>query len=111
MQNANPKLVKNTKVISQMSYEEAFEMAYFGAKVIYPPAIRPAMEKKIPVLLLNTLAPEEKGTRIHIAAQEHTDKVLGVSTLSDISMITISGIGLAGTKGSARRVFQALELM
>ena len=109
MQNANPKLVKNTKVISQMSYEEAFEMAYFGAKVIYPPAIRPAMEKKIPVLLLNTLAPEEKGTRIHVATQGHTDKVLGVSTLSDISMITISGIGLAGTKGSARRVFQALE--
>ena len=109
MQNAHPQLVKNTKVISQMSYEEAFEMSYFGAKVIYPPAIRPAMEKKIPVYLLNTLFPTDKGTKIYALTEERTDKILGVSTLSDISMLTVSGIGLAGTKGSARRVFQALE--
>lgn len=109
MQNANPQLVRNTKVISEMSYEEAFEMSYFGAKVIYPPAIRPAMEKKIPVYLKNTLFPKDEGTCIHAVAGKRTDKVLGVSTLSDISMITVSGIGLAGTKGSARRVFQSLE--
>ena len=110
MQNANPQLVKSTKVITQMSYEEAFEMAYFGAKVIYPPAIRPAMEKQIPVYLLNTLHPTDKGTRIStVTSTTHSDKVLGVSTLSDISMLTVSGIGLAGTKGSARRVFQSLE--
>jgi len=109
MQNAHPMLVKNTKVISEMSYEEAFEMAYFGAKVIYPPAIRPAMEKKIPVYLLNTLFPTDKGTKIYTLSEGRTDKVLGVTTLSDITMITVSGIGLAGTKGSARRVFQALE--
>ncbi|MDO5607413.1 MAG: bifunctional aspartate kinase/homoserine dehydrogenase I [Capnocytophaga sp.] len=109
MQNANPHLVKKTSVIHEMSYEEAFEMSYFGAKVIYPPAIRPAMEKNIPVLLKNTLFPNDKGTRIHHICEGRTDKVLGVSTLSDINMITVSGIGLAGTKGSARRVFQALE--
>lgn len=109
MQNANPQLVKKTQVIHQMSYEEAFEMSYFGAKVIYPPAIRPAMKKNIPVWLKNTLFPSDRGTCIHHLTQERSDKVLGVSTLSDISMITVSGIGLAGTKDSARRVFQALE--
>lgn len=109
MQNANPRIVKKTEVIHDMSYEEAFEMSYFGAKVIYPPAIRPAMAKNIPVLLKNTLFPTDKGTRIHAVSEGRTDKVLGVSTLPDVSMVTISGIGLAGVKGSARRVFQALE--
>ncbi|MDO4229910.1 MAG: bifunctional aspartate kinase/homoserine dehydrogenase I [Capnocytophaga sp.] len=109
MQNANPQLVKNTKVISEMSYEEAFEMSYFGAKVVYPAAIRPAMRKRIPVYLKNTLFPEDKGTCIHATSEGRSEKVLGVSTLSEISIVTVSGIGLAGTKGSARRVFQSLE--
>lgn len=110
MQNANPRLVKQAKVIHQMSYEEAFEMSYFGAKVVYPPAIKPAMKKSIPVLLKNTLRPEDGGTAIVKHNDERKDKVLGVSTLSDISVINVSGIGLAGRKGSARKIFQALEI-
>lgn len=109
MQNANPKLVKKTQVIRKMSYEEAFEMSYFGAKVVYPPAIKPAMQKKIPVWLKNTLQPQDKGTLIHVNSNDENNKVLGVSTLSDISMITVSGTGLSGKRGSARKVFQALE--
>lgn len=109
MQNANPKLVKEAQPISEMSYEEAFEIAYFGAKVLYPPAIRPAMKGNIPVWLKNTLNPNDSGTIIHQTNQNKSERLLGVSTLSNISLVNISGVGLAGVKGSARRVFQALE--
>ena len=109
MHNANPKLVQGTKPITEMSYEEAFEIAYFGAKVLYPPAIKPAMRSNIPVFLKNTLAPQDAGTKIHAIAGDRNDKLLGVSTLSHINLITVSGVGLSGTKGSARRVFGALE--
>lgn len=109
MHNANPKLVQGTKPITEMSYEEAFEIAYFGAKVLYPPAIKPAMRSSIPVFLKNTLEPEHQGTKIHAIAEERSDKLLGVSTLSDISLVNITGVGLSRTKGSAKRVFEALE--
>lgn len=109
MQNANPKLVKEAQPIQEMSYEEAFEIAYFGAKVLYPPAIRPAMKENIPVWLKNTLNPTDLGTIIHKDNQNNHERLLGVSTLSGISLVNISGVGLAGVKGSARRVFQALE--
>lgn len=109
MQNADPKLVKNSRPIAKMSYEEAFEMSYFGAKIVYPPAILPAMKKNIPVLLKNTLFPKEEGTIIHLNTSTG-NKVLGVSSLPKVSLITVAGMGLARAKGSARRIFHALEL-
>lgn len=109
MQNANPILVKEAQPISEMSYEEAFEIAYFGAKVLYPPAIRPAKKRNIPVWLKNTLRPNDNGTIIHQKNQNTNERLLGVSTLSKMSLVNIFGVGLAGVQGSARRVFQALE--
>ncbi len=105
--NADPRIVKEAKPIHEMSYEEAFEMSYFGAKVIYPPAIKPAMRRNTPVLLKNTLNPTDEGTRIHQYADRRYDKVLGVSTLKEISLFDISGVGLAGI-GSAKTVLSAL---
>ncbi len=109
MLNANPNLVRNAGSIKRLSYKEAFEMAYFGAKVVYPPAIRPVMQKKIPVFLKNTSQPGEAGTLIHGSNEGETNKIIGVSTLPQMAILTISGVGLAGTKGLARRVFQAME--
>lgn len=109
MQSANPRKVQNTRSLQKMSYEEAFEMAYFGAKVLYPPSVLPLMNKNIPLYLKNTLFPEQEGTFI---SQEHiqTDnKIQGICSLDEIAIITVSGIGLARQKGSARRVFQILE--
>lgn len=109
MLNANPKIVQQANSIDQLSYKEAFELAYFGAKVLYPAAIRPVMQKNIPVYLKNTLHPEQKGTLISFDSGESQNKIKGVASLPEISLVTVSGVGLAGTKGSARKVFQALE--
>ena len=109
MLNANPKIVQQANSIDQLSYKEAFELAYFGAKVLYPAAIRPVMQKRIPVYLKNTLHPEQKGTLISFDSGDSQNKIKGVASLPEISLVTVSGVGLAGTKGSARKVFQALE--
>ncbi|MCZ4409050.1 bifunctional aspartate kinase/homoserine dehydrogenase I [Cryomorphaceae bacterium 1068] len=109
MHSANPKIVGNTVSIKKISYEEAFEMAYFGAKVLYPSSILPLIKKDIPLYLKNTLSPEDEGTFISNENKSVEHKIHGLSSLDHIAMITISGIGLAKKKGSARRVFQALE--
>ena len=109
MQNANPRVVKEAGPIREMSYKEAFEMAFFGAKVLYPPTIKPVMENDIPLYLKNTFHPEQDGTYISKSGGEDEGKIKGVSSLPDISIINISGVGLAKEKGTARRVFQALE--
>ena len=107
--SANPQRVKNTLSLKNLSYEEAFEMAYFGAKVIYPRAILPLIDKKIPLYLKNTLQPEQEGTFISHVPQKSNHKIQGLSSLNDIAVLTVSGIGLSGKKGSARKVFQTLE--
>lgn len=106
---ANPKLVSNTKSISKLSYEEAFEMAYFGAKVLYPPSVIPVMNKNIPVHLKNTFHPEQPGSLISNQSGDEDNVIQGLSSLDNIAIITISGVGLAKQKGIARRVFQTLE--
>jgi len=107
--SANPKIVKNTNSIKELSYQEAFELAYFGAKVLYPPTIQPVMNKNIPLYLKNTLQPEDKGTLISDKDSNNDHKIQGVSSLSNISILTVSGLGLARKKGAARKVFQAME--
>lgn len=109
IQSANPKIVNNTVSIKKISYEEAFEMAYFGAKVLYPASILPLIKKNIPLYLKNTFEPEQEGTFISNQNKLNHHKIQGLSSLGDIAIITVSGIGLAKRKGSARRVFQALE--
>ena len=107
--SANPQKVKNTLSLKNLSYEEAFEMAYFGAKVIYPRAILPLIDKKIPLYLKNTFQPEQEGTFISHSHNKSTHKIQGLSSLNEIAVLTVSGIGLSGKKGSARKVFQTLE--
>lgn len=109
MQTANPKLVSNPMLIEKLSYKEAFELAYFGAKVLYPPSIRPVRDKKIPLYLKNTLNPEQPGTFISVNGSDIEQTIQGVSSLANISVLNITGVGLVQKKGTARRVFQAIE--
>lgn len=109
MQTANPRKVQATHSLQKLSYAEAFEMAYFGAKVLYPPSILPVMEKNIPLYLKNTFFPEQEGTFISSENQLTDNKIQGICSLDEIAIITVSGVGLARQKGSARRVFQILE--
>lgn len=109
MLTADPRAVKTAGLIKKLSYKEAFELSHFGANVLFPPAIRPVMQNNIPVYLKNTFMPKEPGTLIGNQATNTKDNIIGISSLSDVSILTVSGVGMAGSKGMARRVFMALE--
>ncbi|MFK7797420.1 MAG: bifunctional aspartate kinase/homoserine dehydrogenase I [Aureispira sp.] len=110
MLNANPNIVKTAKTITQLNYKEAFELSHFGAKVLYPPTIRPLINKGIPLHLKNTFHPDHEGTWISDQIQPTSkDAIKGISSINQLSLVTIAGVGLAGVKGMAKRVFAALE--
>lgn len=109
MMTADPRIVPNAKIIDEISYEEAFELSTFGAKVIYPPTILPLKQKGIPVLIKNTFAPADKGTLIKPKTVLTDEQVRGISAIGDIVMLNLQGSGLAGVPGTSARVFTALQ--
>ena len=104
----NPKMVSKAYPIKQMSYIEAMEMSHFGAKVIYPPTIQPVHLKGIPTYIRNTFNPDYIGTLIHKEVVDTNGSIKGLSSLSGVSLITLSGTGLQGTPGVAARLFSCL---
>lgn len=111
MLDANPKLVEQTQTIKQLSFNEALELSHFGAKVLYPKSIKPLRDYNIPLYLKNTFSLEETGTLVTNKNENEENKIKGVSSLSNISMLTFSGSCLAGTKGMASKIFKALEVV
>lgn len=106
---SNPKIVKNAYTIPRLSYDEAMELSHFGAKVIYPPTIQPALNKSIPIYIKNTFNPEFEGTLIsERIEQSGKRKITGVTSITDIALLTLEGSGLMGTTGTAGRLFSAL---
>ena len=105
---ADPRLVKKAFTIPSMTYREAMEMSHFGAKVIYPPTILPALAKEIPLLIKNTFNPTFAGTRITREAEPSDFPVKGISSINQISLLTLQGSGLFGVPGVAGRLFGAL---
>lgn len=108
MMSADPRLVRDTITIPSMSYEEAMELSYFGAKVIYPPTIQPAMAKQIPIIIKNSFQPEHPGTTISKNSETGPYFVKGLTSIQNIALVTISGTGMIGVPGIAQRMFQAL---
>lgn len=106
--SADPRIVPAAVTLPQISYEEAFEMAYFGAKVIYPPTMLPAIKKKISIVIKNTFNPEHSGTIICKKAQNSDSLVKNISTIDDISLVSVGGTNLAGVPGTAERVFRVI---
>ena len=109
MLTADPRLVSEASTISEMSYVEAFELSNYGAKVLYPPSILPVKESGIPVFLKNTFEPTAIGTKIGDELVGSEGPISGISSISDISLLNISGPGLRSTKGSASVCFKALQ--
>jgi aspartokinase/homoserine dehydrogenase 1 len=109
MLSADPRLVRDTITIPTMSYEEAMELSYFGAKVIYPPTIQPAMARSIPILILNSFDPEHPGTTISKYPDQGSHFVKGLTCIQDIALVTLSGSGMIGVPGIVQRLFQALS--
>ena len=110
MMTANPKLVRLAHPIASLTYEEAMELSHFGAKVIYPPTIQPALDKEIPIYIKNTFAPEDPGTLITKAGDENGNFVKGISSIEDIALCTLSGSGMIAVPNFSHRLFKALSL-
>lgn len=106
--SANPRLVPEAVLLDELSYEEAMELAYFGAKVIHPSTMAPALEKGIPVFIRNTFNPAHRGTRIHVrGAPEFAVK--GLATVEHVALLNLEGTGMIGVPGTAHRLFGALR--
>jgi len=104
---ADPRIVSNARCLEEVSYDEAMELTYFGAKVISAKALAPLAANHIPCEVRNTYDPSQPGTRVHSEARR-THVVRGISHLQDVSSITLQGGGLRGRVGIARRVMDAL---
>jgi len=106
---ADPRIVPNARSLQQLSYEEVAELAYYGAKVLHPKTVTPAIEKKIPVRVLNTFEPEHPGTLIVEKAQaDRKGTVKAITAIRAMNLITIAGRGMMGVPGIAARTFAAV---
>lgn len=106
---ADPRVISNAYVISELSYVEAMELCNFGAKVVYPPTIYPVCHKNIPILIKNTFNPDAPGTIIRQEIDHAKSKVIkGISSINDTSLITVTGLGMVGVIGVNFRIFKAL---
>ncbi len=106
--SADPRLVPDAQVIDSLSYNEAMELAYFGAKVIHPQTMAPAISRRIPIYIRNTFAPGKPGTLI--CAEPHSKlKVKGITSIDNIALVNLEGAGMIGVPGTAHRLFGALR--
>jgi aspartokinase/homoserine dehydrogenase 1 len=106
--SADPRRVPDAKVIDSLSYNEAMELAYFGAKVIHPQTMAPAVEREIPIWIRNSFAPEKTGTVI-CASPTSTHAVKGITSIENVALVNLEGAGMIGVPGTAHRLFGALR--
>ena len=109
MMTADPRLVSNAKIIEKISYQEAMELSHFGAKVIYPPTIQPVMNKRIPVWIKNTFAPQDAGTLIENTTSKDGGNIRGISSINKLALLSLEGSGMVGIPGFSKRLFEALS--
>ncbi|NEU10175.1 bifunctional aspartate kinase/homoserine dehydrogenase I [Flavihumibacter sp. R14] len=108
MMTADPRIVKKAFPLPELSYTEAMELSFFGAKVIYPPTMIPAFLKKIPIVIRNTFEPEFKGTVIRADCSPSNLPIKGISSINEISLINLQGSGMVGKAGFSGRLFSLL---
>ncbi|MDT0593445.1 bifunctional aspartate kinase/homoserine dehydrogenase I [Glaciecola petra] len=107
--NADPNQVEGAVLLDKLTYQEAMELSYFGAKVLHPKTIGPIAQFGIPCLIRNTLNPSAPGTLISHEASEKWTSVKGISHLEDITMFNLSGPGMKGMVGMASRIFDVIS--
>ena len=101
---ADPRKVKKAFPIDNISYVEAMEMSHFGAKVIHPPTMQPALDKNIPIRIKNTINPEFPGSVIG-KKSDSKFPIKGISSISDIALLLVQGSGMVGVPGVSKRLF------
>lgn len=107
--SADPNRVKSAFVIDFLSYKEALELAYFGAKVLHPMTIAPLLEAQIPIFIKNSLNPKSKGTCISVTPRQSPHIIKGLTCIDNIALINIEGAGMIGVSGIAARIFEVLH--
>lgn len=108
MMTADPRIVKKAFPLTELSYTEAMELSFFGAKVIYPPTMIPAFLKKIPIVIKNTFEPEFEGTVIRHDCAPSSLPIKGISSIDEISILNLQGSGMVGKAGFSGRLFSML---
>ena len=109
MLTADPRMVKKAFSLPELSYTEAMELSYFGAKVIYPPTMIPAFLKKIPIVIKNTFNTDFPGTYIKHGTNVSDLPIKGISSIDEISILNLSGSGMVGKAGFSGRLFSLLS--
>jgi aspartate kinase len=104
---ADPRMVPDAVTLDEVSYAEAGELAFFGAKVLHPMTLRPVIESAIPVWIRNSFKPEQAGTKITHTARQTPHAVKAVTATRDIAMIAVAGPGIIGVPDIAARIFAA----
>ena len=105
---ADPRLVSGVNTIPEISYSEAAELAFFGAKVLHQKALRPLIRSGIPVWICNTFAPERRGTKITASGSQISGGAKALTAISDVAMITVGGPGIMGVRGLLGRTFTTI---
>ena len=107
--SADPRLVPDAVCLESISYAEACELAYFGAKVLHPQTMAPAMQRGMPIRIRNTLNPAASGTLIAATSAAAESPVKGLSLVDQLAVLELTGAGLIGVPGTAERMFAALH--
>lgn len=108
MMTADPRKVKKAFTVKEMTYEEAMELSHFGAKVIFPATMQPAMINRIPIWIKNTFNPTFEGTVISEKSNGRSLIIKGISSMDKISLLSVQGSGLMGVVGVSMRLFGTL---
>jgi aspartokinase/homoserine dehydrogenase 1 len=106
--SADPNVVASAFVLPRITYEEAMELSYFGAKVLHPAAIAPAVAKGIPLLVKNTFNPKAPGTLISRAGKNGDHLAKGITSIAGLTLLTLRGLSMVGVPGNAERLFRGL---
>ena len=106
--SADPNRVADAEIIHTLSYNEAMELAYFGAKVIHPQTLGPAIDKDIAVVIRNSFDPGHPGSRIS-AVSDPDGGIKGITAIGDMALVNVEGAGMIGVPGTADRLFEALK--
>lgn len=106
--SADPRKAKKAFTLDAITYKEAMEMSHFGAKVIHPPTMRPAMQKNIPIRIKNTMQPDFTGSVINNEGSFLSSAIKGISSINDIALLQLQGSGMIGVTGVSQRLFGAL---
>lgn len=106
--SADPRFVDSAFVLPEISYQEAMELSYFGAKVIHPYTMLPAVDRGIPIRIKNTLRPDVAGTLIAAHTSSNSESITGIASIESVALVNVEGGGMVGLPGVAGRIFTSL---